>query len=109
VLTIAGLVWLVPRYGAAGAATVQLAASLYAFGAVTLVTRRLAWVRGRVIGVLVVSAAVTLAVWFTPSMVGAVVTLTGAAMLARWAWRDLDHGRALSRLLPTVTRPRSVL
>jgi hypothetical protein len=102
VMTIAGLAWLVPRYGANGAALAQLLASMSALGAITAVTHTLRWVGPRVVPVLVVSAVVTAAVWIATPAVSAIVTVTGTAILTRWAWRDLDHGRVIRDIVAMV-------
>jgi O-antigen/teichoic acid export membrane protein len=98
IIMVGGLVWLVPSYGAPGAAIVQLLASISALVAVAATTHTLRWIAPRVLHVLAVSGAVTAAVWTAPPMAGAAATLAGSALLARWAWHDLDHGRLLRQL-----------
>jgi O-antigen/teichoic acid export membrane protein len=88
-VTFGGLAWLVPRFGAVGAALSQLAASMVQLLALGLVSSRRGWLSSRSLRALAVSAAGLAGPWLLPLWGSAMVTVVGTGLLARWAWDDL--------------------
>jgi O-antigen/teichoic acid export membrane protein len=98
VLTVAGLTWLVPLYGATGAALVQVAANLvtlvvcvgFALNA-SEITRDAVWP-------VLILLAIGVSQWFVGSWASGLVALAGTGLLMRSAWQDLDGPGWLGRL-----------
>ena len=97
ILTVTGLVWLVPRHGATGAAAVQLAANAATLIILGAVTASLPWRSLRVGRVVLVSAVCTLAACLAAPIVSGIVTLAGGAVLASWTWHDLEVARRIEQ------------
>jgi O-antigen/teichoic acid export membrane protein len=90
---IAGLAWLVPRYGTTGAAVAQLASSLVTLFVFGRFAGRAQWAAMRADRPLIVLAGVLLTPWLAGPRLTAATSAAGAALLARWAWRDWRAGR----------------
>jgi O-antigen/teichoic acid export membrane protein len=97
-VTLAGLAWLVPRFGPLGAAASQLGASVVMLAALGFAAGRVAWLSSRAVRAIAVLAAGLVAPWILPAGGSALVTIAGAALLAGWAWNDLRSTIHLRRL-----------
>lgn len=92
ILTALGLVILVPRYGAIGAAIVQFAANLTVF-IMLLIIKGGAWLSRRVFIALAWLSLVCLSAWIETPVMAAALAVTATLPLVFSSWRDLQAGR----------------
>jgi hypothetical protein len=83
------LAWLVPRFGALGAAVSQLGASVIMLVVLGFAAGRIAWLSSRSVRAIAVLTTGLAAPWILPTGGSALVTIAGTALLAGWAWNDL--------------------
>jgi O-antigen/teichoic acid export membrane protein len=91
ILTVLGLVILVPRYGAVGAAIVQFAANMAVF-IVLLFMKGGAWMSRRAFMALAWLSFVCLSAWIEVPSIAAALAVTATLPLLFGSWRDLQTG-----------------
>jgi hypothetical protein len=95
VLTLGGLLVAVPRYGASGAAVVQLVANGCVLAVQMALGRGTSWLSTRVLTTTAALTTVCVAAWIETPLVAAGLSTAATAALGRWAWPDIS--RALRR------------
>ncbi len=87
-LTVVGLVTLVPRFGARGAALAELCATAASLGVLVWAARGVRWGSPRLLRPLAVVTGTCAAPWFLEPAGTALVSLTGCLVLGRWVWSE---------------------
>jgi O-antigen/teichoic acid export membrane protein len=87
-LTLAGLVWLVPRFGATGAAFAQLGANGGTLAVLLVMADDTRWVSSRLGAALAVLAMASAGAWLLGPVGRVCLTLAGSVILGILAWWD---------------------
>jgi O-antigen/teichoic acid export membrane protein len=87
-LTVVGLLTLVPRFGARGAAFAELCATATSLGVLAFAARGVPWGSPRLLRPLAVVAGTCAAPWFLGPTGTGIVSLTGCLVLGRWVWSE---------------------
>jgi O-antigen/teichoic acid export membrane protein len=94
---VAGLIWLVPRYGATGAALVQLGANAATLGLVSFWSGGTLRTSSRTVAVLLALVCGTLAVWVMGAWATASTTAAATALLGVWSWQQVEGRKWIRR------------